>query len=454
MNNNEKIEILELYDFNDKNKIDSSNNNDDDDNKNSKIKIWLRTIPLIMIPILFLLTVISLHTKRLVKVPFNYISCVLLSIFIYLFITGLFKIKKSKKSSKRKKTSNIIGNIILTIYILGCFGFTFLLYGPYDNFRTWLISTAMSTMNHQYLCKWFYNDDEILKVIKGNYIVEVNEETNTDLIDMKEEITYDNEYEEQILKHNKDEKYKIIELEVNGQKGYLAAIYDPSMVKVSVTKSLGVKGQLVTKMAEDNKAMLAVNGGGFYDPGNNSTGGMPTGVTISNGKVITDNNYSSYTQSGGIIGITNDNKLVLIKGATAQKALNMNVRDGVSWGPFLIVNGKKSFIKGNGGWGYAARTAIGQRSDGIILLLVINSNSSRTKGADMVDLTDIMDKYGAINAANLDGGTSTVMVLPQKESLKYKDTCTSTYCYINDPVDGALRHRTRAIATSIIVTDK
>ena len=72
----------------------------------------------------------------------------------------------------------------------------------------------------------------------------------------------------------------------------------------------------------------------------------------------------------------------------------------------------------------------------------------------MVDLTDIMDKYGAINAANLDGGTSTVMVLQQKEALKYKDACTSTYCYINDPVDGALRHRTRAIATSIIVTDK
>lgn len=453
MNNNEKIEVLKFYDFNDKNKIDNNNNNED--NKNSKIKIWLRTIPLIIIPILFLLTVISLHTKRLVKVPFNYISCVLLSIFIYLFIIGLFKIKKSKKNTtKKKKVFKVIKNIILTIYILGCFGFTFLLYGPYDNFRTWFISTAMSTMNHQYLCKWFYNDDEILKVIKGNYIVEVNEETNTDLIDMKEEITYDNEYEEQILKHNKDEKYKIIELEVNGQKGYLAAIYDPSMVKVSVTKSLGVKGQLVTKMAEDNKAMLAVNGGGFYDPGNNSTGGMPTGVTISNGKVITDNNYSSYTQSGGIIGITNDNKLVLIKGATAQKALNMNVRDGVSWGPFLIVNGKKSFIKGNGGWGYAARTAIGQRSDGIILILVINSNSSRTKGADMVDLTDIMDKYGAINAANLDGGTSTVMVLPQKEALKYKDTCTSTYCYINDPVDGALRHRTRAIATSIIVTDK
>ena len=148
MNNNEKIEVLEFYDFNDKNKIDSST----EDNKNSKIKIWLRTIPLIMIPILFLLTVISLHTKRLVKVPFNYISCVLLSIFIYLFIIGLFKIKKSKKNTtKKKKVFKVIKNIILTIYILGYFGFTFLLYGPYDNFRTWLISTAMSTMNHQYL---------------------------------------------------------------------------------------------------------------------------------------------------------------------------------------------------------------------------------------------------------------------------------------------------------------
>ena len=124
MNNNEKIEVLELYDFNNKNKIDSSNNNDDD-NKNSKIKIWLRTIPLIMIPILFLLTVISLHTKRLVKVPFNYISCVLLSIFIYLFIIGLFKIKKSKKNTtKKKKVFKVIKNIILTIYILGCFIWT------------------------------------------------------------------------------------------------------------------------------------------------------------------------------------------------------------------------------------------------------------------------------------------------------------------------------------------
>lgn len=440
MNYSDKTEVLNLDEI----KI----------RKTNKKKVFFRIIPIIMIPFLVVLTIISIHSKKLVIVPINYVVYILLSFFVYLLLIGFFLVKKNKTNkSKKQKIISVVTRVIATIYILGCSSFLFLLYGPYDNFRAWLISTAMSTMNHQYLCKWFYNDKEINKVINSNYIVEVNEETDTDLIDMKVE-KYDNEYEEKILKRDKDDKYKIIELEVNGQKAYLAAIYDPSLVKVAVTKNLGKQGQYVTKMAEDNKALLAVNGGGFYDPGNNSTGGMPTGVTISNSKIITDNNYSSYTQSGGLIGITHDNKLVLIKNATARKALSMGVRDGVSWGPFLIINGKKSFIKGNGGWGYAARTAIGQRSDGIILLLVVNSNSSRTKGADMVDLTNIMHNYGAINAANLDGGTSTVMVLPNRESLKYISSCEKTYCYINDPVDGALRHRTRGIATSIIVTSK
>lgn len=419
--------------------------------KERKNLIIFRIIPIILIPILFVLTIISTHSTKLVIIPINYFVYILLSLVIYLLVISFFKVKK-RKNKKQGKIKRIIAKIFIILYFLGCASFLFILYGPYDNFRVWLISTAMGTMRHQYLCKWFYSDKEIDKVINGNYIVEVNEETNTDLINMETETTYENEYEEQILKKKDGKDYKIIELEINGQKAYLAAIYDPSKVKVAVTSSLGRYGQYATTMAERNNAILAVNGGGFFDPGNSSTGGMPTGVTISNGKVITDNNYSSYTQNGGLIGMTNDNKLVMIKDATASKALSMGVRDGVSWGPFLIVNGKKSFIKGNGGWGYAARTAIGQRKDGIILLLVVNSNSTRTKGADMVDLTETMSNYGAINAANLDGGTSSVMVLPKNEALSYTRDCGKNYCYINDPVDSTLAHKTRGIATTIIVT--
>lgn len=428
-------------------------NEDGDYMKNKKI-FWFRVLPLIMIPALFVLTIISTHSKRLVIIPINYVVYILLSLFIYLLGVSFFLIKrkKNKEKSKKKKIFKILISTVLVLYVLGCSAFLFLLYGPYDKFRTWFISTSMSTMSHQYICQWFYSDEEINKVINGNYMVEVNEETNTDLINMEEE-KYANEYEKQILKRKKNDKYKIIELEVNGQKAYLAAIYDPSKIKVATSKGVGTYGQYATKIAENNNAILATNGGGFSNAPENQTGGRPTGVTIASGKVITDNTYSSDAQSGGLIGMTYDDKLVLIKNATAAKAKSMNVRDGVSWGPFLIVNGKKSFIKGNGGWGYAARTAIGQRSDGIILLLVVNSNSTRTKGADMGDLTEIMSNYGAVNAANLDGGTSTVMILPKKEALKYKDTCTDNYCYINDPVDSALRHQTRGIPTALIVTE-
>lgn len=444
MKYNDKTEVLNLDGIKTINKKD----------KKRKRKIfYFRTLPILMIPILFVLTIISTHSNRLVIIPINYFVYILLSLFLYLLITGLFIIKKQKKAKKTKgqKIKKIIFSFFAILYIIGCSTGLFLLYGPYDRFRTWFISTSISTMSHQYICQWFYSDEEINKVINNNYMVEINEETNTDLIDMEEE-TYANEYEKQILKRDKDAAYKIIELEVNGQKAYLAAVYDPSKVKVATSRGVGTTGQYATKIAEQNNAILAVNGGGFGNAPGNQTGGRPTGVTLAGGKVITDNTYSADAQSGGLIGMTYDNKLVLIKNATAAKAKSMNVRDGVSWGPFLIVNGKKSFIKGNGGWGYAARTAIGQRSDGIILLLAVNSNSTRTKGADMGDLTEIMSNYGAINASNLDGGTSTVMVLPKAEALKYRSDCTEAYCYINDPVDSALRHKTRGIPTTIIVT--
>ena len=422
------------------------------DKKEKKKYFLFRVLPIILIPILGSMTIVSTHSTKLIVKPINYIVYILLSLFIYILIVGFFILRKrEKKKNKKAKIKRIILSVITTLYILCACTCLFLLYGPYDKFRTWFISTSMSTMNHQYICHWFYSDEEINKVINGNYVIEIDEETDTDLIDMKEE-TYANEYEKQILQRDKDAAYKIIELEVNGQKAYLAAVYDPSKVKVAVSKGVGTYGQYATKIAEQNNALLAVNGGGFGNAPDNQTGGRPTGVTIANGKVITDNTYSSDAQSGGLIGMTYDNKLVLIKNATAAKAKSMNVRDGVSWGPFLIVNGKKSFIKGNGGWGYAARTAIGQRSDGIILLLAVNSNSTRTKGANMVDLTEIMNNYGAVNAANLDGGTSTVMILPKEEAIKYRSDCNDAYCYINDPVDSALRHKTRGIPTTIIVT--
>lgn len=407
-----------------------------------------------LVPTLIVLSVIGLHSNYLLRKPFHYSIIGLCIISIVLLVYKIIKkIKNKGKNTRHKKSMYILYYVLISLYSLGCSTFLFILYGPIDNFRNWLITTAMQTMNHQYLCKWFYNDKEIDYILSQNYVLESGESTDESLINKEEKVTYANEYEEAILKRDKDAKYKIIELDVNGCKGYLAAIYDPSKVKLAVTQKLGYSGQYVTTMAKNSNAILAINGGGFSDPGNSSMGGTPTGITISNGKLVTHGQYGTQTQGGGIIGFTNDNNLVLLKNTSAREAINKGVRDAVTWGPFLIVNGNPSFIKGNGGWGYAARTAIGQRADGIVLFLAINSNTTRTNGADMVDLTEIMQNYGAINAANLDGGTSTVMVLPKAEALKYRNDCVDDYCYINDPIDGGLEHRTRAIADAWVVIE-
>ena len=398
-----------------------------------RISFLLFRIVGFLIPSFTVLSVISFHSDYLFKKVFKYIFLIFLIICIGLLVYSIIIFIKNKEAGKvSKRKSKVIFSLLLPLYVILCAGFLFVLYGPITTFRDWLITTAMQTMHHQYICKIFYSEEEINKTLSNNYIIEIDEQTDTSLINS--DYTYENEYDRQILERdNKDQLYKIIRFQVNGQDAYLAAIYDPSRVHVVYTKWLDKWGQYVTQMASEHEAPLAINGGGFKDVNYNSNGQTPIGLTMSYGKVITND----YGPSNSVIGITEDNVLVLMKGADANSAKSKGVRDAVTMGPFLIVNGKPSFVKGNGGWGYAARTAIGQRKDGIILFLVVDSNETRTKGASMVDLTEIMQNYGAVNAANLDGGTSSVMV--------------ENYEIINDPIDSALRHKTRPIATSIIV---
>lgn len=432
-------EIIEdKKEYNDKSKVN---------NKNDRLKNYSKKIMMIsslFIPGLIVLLAISGHSKELINNTLSSIVFVFLGISIGFFLVGLiiYIIKfKNKVRKKMKIWVKLLYSCFMVVYIIGCFAFLLLLYGPYNNFKDWLITTAMATMNHQYYCTWFYNEKEIEEVFSRNYIKETGDSTDDSLIRVNGEsikqTTYANEYEKAILEREDGSLYKLIQFEVNGCKAYLAVIYDPSKVSVTTTKYIGKTGQYVTTMAKNTNAVIAINGAGFKDPGYSSNGSLPRGITIVDGKVKTNNEYGAVT-TGGIIGFTKENKLVLLKNKTAAEALEMGVRDAVSWGPFLIVNGKSAYTSGNGGWGYAARTAIGQRADGIVLLLVVDSNYNRSKGASMVDLTKIMEKYGAINASNLDGGTSSVMAINGE--------------LINDPIDSSLAHQTRPIATSFIVT--
>ena len=353
--------------------------------------------------------------------------------------------RKNKKEKKDKSTKSIkIKNFFSVMFLLGSLGIfagLTLLYGPWNGFRDWLITSAMTTMSHQYLATWFYDDDIIKNVMNNNRVYEIKESTNLDLIqiaadvDMEVPTTFANEYEEQILNRDKNNNdYKIVEIEGDGYDGYVVAIYNPARIITVATKYLGSSGQYLTKMAEDNDAVLAINAGGFDDANWEGTGGSPLGVTISEGDIVSDR---LYTGTGGLIGFTNDNKLLCTRCDSAEEAINMGVRDAVTFGPYLIVNGERAKVSGNGGWGTAPRSAIGQRQDGVVLFVVINGRTPTRPGATMNELIDIMERYGAYNACNLDGGTSSALVVGNT--------------IVNDPIDSQGYHRTRPVSTGFML---
>ena len=345
--------------------------------------------------------------------------------------------KKNKK--KKGKFFKKILIILCILAILGGGTLGFLLYGPYHGFRDWLITTAMTTMTHQWIAYLFYSQDTIDNVMANNKVDEIVEDTDKDaiVVSIEEKKEYANEYERAVLeKEHPSDKYKIINISGKGYSGYLAVIYDPSKVKTLVTAKIGQSGQYLTTMAKNNKAIVAINGGGFDDPNYSSNAANPLGITYSKGKLVSSYYYSG---AGGIIGFDKDDKLVLASKCTKDTAEKLGVRDAVTCGPFLIVNGKASTVVGNGGWGTAPRSAIGQRQDGIVLFLAIDGRTVKRPGADMDDLIEVMKNYGAYNVANLDGGTSTALVV--------------NYELINDPIDSTGAHKTRFIATGFGLID-
>lgn len=351
------------------------------------------------------------------------------------------EIEETKKAKKKTKKRTKIIIIITSILVILIGSFAFLLYGPWKNFREWLITTAMTTMSHQYLATMFYNDKTIDEVLKKNYVKESGEDTDSTQIifnSYKSTSMFLNKYEKEILTKDKgNDLYKKIDITGDGLRGYLVAIYDPSKVKIATSAYMGTKGQMLTTMAKNNNAAVAMNASGFIDPNYNSNGGIPHGIVIKDGKLIS--NQIRANVGGGIIGFNKENKLILSR-MTADEAIKAGIRDAVDFGPFLIVNGKPSFVKGNGGWGTAPRSAIGQRQDGIVLFLVMDGRdyAHGISGADMVDLTEILLNYGAYNAANLDGGTSSGLVINNE--------------LINKPVNGSGQNSTRAIPNAWIVT--
>jgi len=305
------------------------------------------------------------------------------------------KLKKVKKKPKKISTLTIMSFLIFEL-LFTIFTFPFmLLYGPFENAKSTYVGAAMTSASHQYLATMFLSDAKIAEIQGKNTVETTDETTNTSQIEIPKV---------------KDETIEINTIEGNSKyNGYYLVIKDPTRVKVGYTSKLKVEGETTSAIAENNGAIAAINGGGFVDQSSSAewtgNGGLPTGVIMNEGKVIFDDLDGKKTNS---LGITKDG--VMIVGSYSVAELKeLGVQEAVSFYPALIINGKMTQSSGDGGFGIAPKTAIGQRKDGAIILLVIDGRSLSSPGATVTEVQEIMYKLGAFNAINLDGGKSTTM---------------------------------------------
>ena len=313
-----------------------------------------------------------------------------------------------------KYAARVFGTAVLTLVLVLAGFYTFLgiiMKGPSPHLRNQFVPSVMESSAGGVLARMILTDEEIDAILNSNKTQEFSEITDTTLV---------NAMAAEQKKKSEDNAAAVNELDPDGDgievhdvsgpmyHGKMLVIYDPSRIMVATIDNYNHNGAGLTlkQLIDKYGGVGGINGGQYEDKNGMGIGGWPEGIVISEGKLSKGGTYDVY-------GLTNENVLVVGR-MTAQNALDIGVRDAVSFGPALIVNGVAAKYSGAGG-GLNPRTAIGQREDGAILLLVIEGRKTSSMGATMADLIKVMQDYGAVNAANLDGGMSSAMWLYDDE---------------------------------------
>jgi len=356
-----------------------------------------------------------------------------------------------KKELLKKITSYIlkslafIGTAIGAVVILLVMSILLICHGPSMSARQLFVTTVLETGQLKFLASVFLSEDEIQAMVNQNSMKPMDEDVdlslikiavkqNSNVVNNNGSISLDGTVsdDDDVQTPAQDETtptapqdpHEGIEiLPVSGRTFYgtMMIIEDPSRVFVATTYPWGEFGKNLDVIAKEAGAIAAVNGG-LYESYSN-TGARPYGVAVSNGQI-------QLNQPGSwpglyMIGLNNDNILVIksLAGMNASQfeayVKENGIRDAVAFQEEasdknnhfvqLIINGEARELNGMGS-GLNPRTAIGQRSDGAILLLVTDGRgASGHLGASASDLISVMMEYGAINAANLDGGSSSCM---------------------------------------------
>lgn len=317
-----------------------------------------------------------------------------------------------------KKALSIIGKVFSflgvtlgMIFIALVLTITLICHGPSESAKELFATTILETGQLKFLANVFLSKDELQEIVDKNSLQDMDVEVDENLIN-----TEGNKEKELIEIHN---------VSGDGFEGTMMVVNDPSKISLATTYPWGEYGKELGVIVDEAGAIAGVNGGIYYSSGNK--GGRPYGVTVSNGEIqdITLGWSGLY-----LIGFDENNLLRIIslegmnKSAVEKMVKEEKIRDAISFQEEssdannhfvkLIINGEKRELSGKGS-GQNPRTAIGQRKDGSVLILVTDGRGKNGHlGATASDLIEITAEYGAVNAANVDGGSSSSLYYNKK----------------------------------------
>ena len=349
-------------------------------------------------------------------------------------------VQQPRKKKKKKKKGGAFGRflrrmllVIFTIVILAAGGLVMILNtvfnGPSETARdvfTMSLSEASAT-------KWvpgiFLGDEKVAEIRNksGAALQEEFTDASKVVINKDGALTNADEWKDY------PDGIRIEEYKGETYNAYIMIIRDPAQIYMATSTegpySMDVPGTRIHNEIRDQGAIAAINAGAFNDDGsaNAYVGSIPAGLLIVNGEVKS-NQFHNLVPEQGFAGFTFDNILVVAKSMTPDQAKELNIRDGCEFGPVLIMNGVVNQEAYNANSGYNPRTAIGQRADGSVIFLCIDGRQASSLGGTYRDIIDIMVEYGAVNACNMDGGSSSVMMYLDSRGL-YGET--GEYVMIN-----------------------
>ena len=326
----------------------------------------------------------------------------------------------------------LIVALFLVLVLIGVMGtVTVMCVGPSKAARNRFVNTLMETSALKFVPKIYFSQEEIDEMLAAGEVRVPTVQTDLSLINISKtdkntsgdnnaDISKDSSQEsqnsgenapeaaenaeEQQAEEEQEEPLVIEEIRTETYRGRIMIIKDPSRVYIRTISSFseGGAGQKVIDMVNADGAVAGMNAGGFYDPEGHGKGGMPLGAVIKDGVLVS--NFPSNFKT--IIGFDFENRLI-VGDMSADAAIAAGMKDGIAFGPALVINGER--VPTGSAGGVNPRSAIGQRSDGAVLLLSIDGRQPTSLGATASELEDIMLEYGAVNAANLDGGSSSVL---------------------------------------------